>query len=117
LPGHNYIGPSTPILTNLLNGVPPVDEIDRVAIRHDIDYIRANGDIDKLTQADFRAIKAANKLSLDGVLLTTGLSMRTGLSYLSLGYISFGGVVIDPEEAELLSNYMMSKYRKINVHK
>jgi hypothetical protein len=51
--------------------------------------------------------------------LTTGLSARTALSYLSFGYLSFGGEILDKDEAIFLSDYMESRLRdmKKNFHK
>lgn len=40
LPGHEYAGPGTKVLTKLLNHVQPVNYLDKVARKHDVGYLK-----------------------------------------------------------------------------
>lgn len=39
LPFHNYLGPGTHVVSNMLSGVEPVNVMDRIAMFHDYDYL------------------------------------------------------------------------------
>lgn len=39
--GHNYMGPNTPIVHNLVNGVMPTDSADWASFKHDFEYVDA----------------------------------------------------------------------------
>jgi len=39
VPGYNYLGPGTPVYSNVTNDLAPVSEIDRVSMVHDIEYL------------------------------------------------------------------------------
>lgn len=42
LPGYNYLGPGTKIVSNMLKDIEPVDYLDEIAYEHDWEYFRAN---------------------------------------------------------------------------
>jgi len=56
LPGHNYAGPFTDLIDNLIREVIPVDDADFIAMEHDYDYLMANN-VNDVYAAD---IKFAN---------------------------------------------------------
>lgn len=39
MPGFNYLGPGTPTIQNILQGKQPVNDVDRAALVHDIEYL------------------------------------------------------------------------------
>jgi len=39
IPFHNYAGPGTNTISNILNNVLPVDTVDSLALKHDLDYL------------------------------------------------------------------------------
>jgi len=62
---YNYMGPFTQVTKRLQRGDPPINDLDKVAMTHDIDYLKAgndlkNGIIDKPTF--IKKIKAADTL-------------------------------------------------------
>lgn len=72
LPGiANYMGPGTNIIERLKRGDPPRTNVDRVAMRHDIDYQAAtmSGTIQeqrkKIREADLRMLKKVGEIQKD----------------------------------------------------
>jgi hypothetical protein len=51
LPGHQYFGPGTDVLARLAHGHSPIDRDDQIALRHDLDYLKATT-MDDLQRAD-----------------------------------------------------------------
>lgn len=39
VPGYNYLGPGTKIGTNIIKGIKPINHLDELARRHDLDYL------------------------------------------------------------------------------
>ncbi len=78
-PGDNYLGPGTNIEYNIRNKIRPKTYNDFVALKHDIDYLRA-GHLNA-TMADLKAMWRS-KSGLDGVAMRTGLGARTILDNL-----------------------------------
>lgn len=71
-PGYSYMGPGTKIVTNIVAGIKPINELDTIARRHDIDYISGSYD-----SADVKAILSSLAIiGLDAQLLRSGLSAR-----------------------------------------
>jgi hypothetical protein len=105
MPGFNYMGPGTNIITNILKDVRPINETDHVALHHDLDFLRANGDYMALMQSDWKAIKNSG-FSLDSMLMKTGLTLRSILSTLTFNQINFGESKLTKEESALLANYL-----------
>lgn len=64
----NYMGPGTQVLKRLKRGDPGRTESDKVAKRHDIDYVLAQGaktqteQLSKIREADNRMIKSLQKI-------------------------------------------------------
>lgn len=42
LPGYNYLGPGTPVISNILQGKQPVNDYDASALVHDIEYLKGD---------------------------------------------------------------------------
>lgn len=62
LPYHNYAGPGTNTIKNLLNNVQPTTYIDRAALIHDIEYIKPGNQL----KADRNMITNMDKAFLLG---------------------------------------------------
>jgi len=69
------MGPGTHIVNKILNKIRPVSFHDRIALDHDIDYLRNAG---KSTyEADLKAIKlAATRPNLEGISMIAGLGTK-----------------------------------------
>ena len=55
LPGHNYTGAGTRTLERIAAGDQPINQIDELALQHDINYLEAIGQSDRnvlVNQAD-----------------------------------------------------------------
>lgn len=53
LPGHNYLGPGTRVVTNLINDLLPTDEADFQALVHDFNYAKSNNHWADVFKADY----------------------------------------------------------------
>jgi len=42
LPGHNYAGPGTRVISKVLAGVKPTSQLDAAALVHDVEYLSGN---------------------------------------------------------------------------
>lgn len=106
-PGMNYMGPGTHILTKIRDGVQPVNQIDEIALHHDLDYLRANDNYWQLITADVKAMKQAD-LSLPGIAMVLGLSLRSVLSTLTFNQFNFSGnsPKLTTEELKFLDDYV-----------
>lgn len=51
LPGHNYTGPGTNLLLNIEKGLKPINDVDKAALDHDIEYFE-HKDLKSRHQAD-----------------------------------------------------------------
>ena len=60
-PGYQYMGPGTKLKKRLKRGDPGMNQLDRIAKQHDIDYSHAQNLQDKW-KADTKMIKAIDKL-------------------------------------------------------
>lgn len=58
LPGYNYVGPGTHLAENILNSKYPVNQLDEIALHHDLDMLLMVDELDALT-ADRDAIEAS----------------------------------------------------------
>lgn len=73
-PGYNYMGPGTHVLERIKNGISPVNSLDMVAKKHDIEYATGT---DPIT-ADIRAIARTMPISnIDKIFMLIGLGART----------------------------------------
>ena len=61
LPGYQYMGPGTKLKKRLARGDPGINQLDKIAKQHDIDYAQAKNLQDKW-KADTKMIAATNKL-------------------------------------------------------
>ncbi len=48
MPGHNYMGPGTHTISNILSQLEPVDSVDKLSRKHDLDYLKARNNNDLL---------------------------------------------------------------------
>jgi len=67
LPGHNYAGPGTAVVDNLVNGVRPINNFDHAALHHDVDYLLSNS-VSDIKTADSQMIDDLNSNLLNGVM-------------------------------------------------
>lgn len=79
LPGYNYLGPGTHVVSNIKQHVMPTTRADAVAMIHDIEYLIATNNESKLKRADKHAIDQAKGFTPDVLLLKTGLTLRSSL--------------------------------------
>lgn len=68
VPGYNYLGPGTKIGTNIINGIKPINHLDELARRHDLDYLdgtKSRKEADEIMLKDLKLpIKPIIKLGL-----------------------------------------------------
>ncbi len=64
LPGYKYAGPGTHVELNLEKGVKPINELDKLAMHHDIAYSNSS-DIGKRHDADKILLEGAWKIATD----------------------------------------------------
>lgn len=74
MPGHNYLGPGTHVITNILRRVAPVNHADAKALLHDIDYLTKG---DKF-ESDIHAIIDQDG-SMSDLVLRLGLQSRMAI--------------------------------------
>lgn len=57
LPGHEYLGIGTDVVTKVMNGVEPTSDLDEIAQRHDINYLKPGfqKEADKIMIEEVRA--------------------------------------------------------------
>ena len=60
-PGYQYMGPGTKLAKRLKRGDPGINQLDKIAKQHDIDYSHAQNLQDKW-KADTKMIKAIDRL-------------------------------------------------------
>ncbi len=70
VPGHNYLGPGTHVISNILNQVKPVDITDAIALQHDVNYVGSTT-LQDIINADEQMISTINSHYLDGDVKTT----------------------------------------------
>ena len=63
LPGHNYTGPGTKTYERLARGDKPFNRVDALALQHDIQYIEARGQSDRI-----RLVNMADDVMITGAL-------------------------------------------------
>ena len=61
-PGYQYLGPATKLEKRLKRGDPGINQLDKIAKQHDIDYARAGNDLAAKWKADTKMIKAIDRL-------------------------------------------------------
>lgn len=119
-PGSNYTGPGTKITTNILNGVEPKTEIDKIARQHDIDYINNQSFFGGL-KADAKAIAQAiqTKITPESLAMLLGLTTRMIVNTMTLdNMFSFNkdNYNLDQEQRETLVKFLNNQI-KINDSK
>ncbi len=76
MPGQNFTGPGTRIVQRITDHVLPNNKTDAATLMHDVDYMIATSNNQSI-KADYDAIKRADWKTLQGLLTTTGLVMRS----------------------------------------
>ncbi len=56
-PGYKYMGPGTHVVERARQGIKPTNWLDEISYRHDLAYIKANGDLDRIREADVQMLK------------------------------------------------------------
>lgn len=122
LPGHNYLGPGTKFVTNLVSGLLPTDDADYLAMHHDYQYVMAESPSD-IYQADRDFLSEASDVEsiLSGTLLATkaGLQDQALSSLLGLG-ANPGDFQLNPKEVQQIMDlfelrkqqYLKSKHNQ-----
>jgi hypothetical protein len=62
IPGYNYCGPGTQVYQRISRGDLPINELDMACQFHDVDYMRFDGDNEKLMKSDKLLIDKAKKI-------------------------------------------------------
>ncbi len=70
LPGHNYMGPGTRVITNLIEDLKPTDYMDQVSLDHDLDYVFAETSSD-IIRADIDYVNQSQ--GIEGVLAAAAI--------------------------------------------
>lgn len=83
MPFYNYMGPGTHIVDRIKKGVLPVNDTDRIALAHDINYMIADGLPQLIELSDQIAMSKASGTGSNW--LKTGLVLREIL-HLKEGY-------------------------------
>ncbi len=114
-PGSNYTGPGTRITTNILNGVEPKTEIDKIARQHDIDYINNQSFFGGL-KADAKAIEQAikTKTTLESLAMLFGLTTRMIVNTMTLdNMFSFNkdNYNLDPKQRDILVEFLNNQIK------
>ena len=61
LPGYNYCGPGTRVVTRITQGSRPINELDKGCQIHDVEYMVYNDNDELLTASDKRLRNTAKK--------------------------------------------------------
>jgi hypothetical protein len=78
MPGQNYTGPGTHIVTNIIKEVPPSNLTDLITMMHDVDYMTDETNSDAL-KSDLKAIYNSD-FTVQGLLTKIGLAARSLLT-------------------------------------
>lgn len=111
LPGFNYLGPGTKVITNLIAGVTPTSVNDRVAMEHDFDYVLSE-DVSDIQYADRNFENKSTGLL--GLFADAALAAKSVLGY-DNSFIS--ELNLSKDEQQLISDlyhYRTRNYQKPN---
>lgn len=79
LPGHNYTGPGTNLLLNMEKGLKPINDVDKAALEHDIEYFE-NKDLEKRHEADKKLEQITSKIpSVEAKMVSTIMNVKQKL--------------------------------------
>lgn len=79
LPGHNYTGPGTNLELNIEKGLKPINDVDKAALKHDLEYSE-NKDLEKRHIADRDMINSISKNpSLEAKFVSSIMSIKEKL--------------------------------------
>ena len=93
LPGYNYCGPGTKVVTRILKGDKGINELDEACRIHDIEYLMYSGDDKMLSYSDSKLRERA--INIGGISSTIVDNVFKLKQYLeSLGLISPSGIAI-----------------------
>lgn len=91
------MGPRTKLITNVNNKLKPTSKSDLIALKHDIAYLKANGEFYPLLKADWEAIVEA-PYDVEGIAMKMGLSAGSLIRAITLNQINFGGTPVPQEQ-------------------
>lgn len=74
MPGHNYTGPGTNVLSKILAGIKPSNHNDSVSMVHDLDYEYADT-IEHEIEADQKAASSYDN-SIEGMFLSGAMNVK-----------------------------------------
>ena len=61
IPGYNYCGPGTKVVTSITNNVKPINDLDEGCRVHDVEYLEFAGNPEKIIESDKRLINVSQK--------------------------------------------------------
>ncbi len=76
--GHNYLGPGTKVVSNILSGMKPTDTADENALIHDFEYLKAD-DYSDIIRADNTFNRNNLTLDLESVLAEKALKIKNNI--------------------------------------
>lgn len=65
IPGYNYCGPGTKVVTSILDKILPINNLDQGCQIHDIEYMEYAGDADGIKKSDDKLINVAKNWRKD----------------------------------------------------
>lgn len=65
LPGYNYCGPGTKVVTSILDNIKPINDLDCGCQIHDFEYMEFAGDREKLEESDSKLIEVSKNWRKD----------------------------------------------------
>lgn len=111
-PGYMYMGPGTHVIERIMNGKDPINWLDQISKNHDIDYVKANGNLLAIQKADEVMVKSIEVLSkvyeTEGVAAAIAkLGIKAKMLVNPMLYDSNKSVLSDYENQQL--GYVMSQ--------
>lgn len=112
LPGHNYKGPGTHVIDNLINDLQPTDSVDYVAREHDVDYVLAD-EFQDIYEADKNFIE--NTSGDEGFMASTLLRLKNLIKTKDLS--DKINIEFTDEERMLINDLYELRSKNIHTHK
>lgn len=114
VPGNNFEGPGTHIVTRILEKQLPNSKADALALLHDILYLKYNNNAIMVELVDQIAAENA-PLSLDGIVMKVGLGLKTDLGLMLANELPTLNNKQTAEVGSLLLKYVSSTPEYIDV--
>lgn len=116
LPGYNYCGPGTKVVTRLVRGDKGINDLDEACRRHDVDYYMYAGDNEKIRESDLKLRRIAKKIGgfygklIDKVFSSKRFLESVGLLDPSKFASSLSKFSLDNKLKKKLGKYLLKKY-------